>query len=173
MNTDASATQLDETKRKQEELKQRAKKIIGQVYTQLTKGCGKEFCTNKDCASNKVVWKDKTMSEKDALKIAIQFTKTLNTNPNNLKLCSPDIAPKTIQLEELIEFDKLTDEQKLERYIEVFSCPFSLSFSFLKDRDYYLTTDNHNIDFEAVEKYYSQLENIFGEERIVDEYLKT
>jgi len=46
-----------------------------------------------------------------------------------------------------------------------------LSFSFLKDRDNYLEIEHHNIDFEAVEKFYNVLENIFGEEKVVAMYL--
>jgi hypothetical protein len=162
----------EEEQRKINEKKERAKKIIGQVYNQLTKGCGKEFCTNKDCASNKVAWKDKKLSEKDALKLAIQFTKTLNTNPNTLKLCSSEIRPKTIQFEELSQLESASCDELESRFLEVFSCPFTLSFSFLKDREYYLQTEHHNIDFEAVERYYRVLETKCGEDVMVQFYLK-
>jgi len=40
--------QKEEEKKIENSKKERAKKIIGQVYSQLTKGCGREFCTNKD-----------------------------------------------------------------------------------------------------------------------------
>lgn len=161
-----------EEQKRLNEKKERAKKIIGQVYNQLTKGCGKEFCTNKDCASNKVAWKDKKLSEKDALKLAIQFTKTFNTNPNTLKLCSAEIRPKTIQFEELSQLETASCDELESRFLEVFSCPFTLSFSFLKDREYYLQTEQHNIDFEAVERYYRVLESKCGEDVMVQFYLK-
>jgi len=41
-----ASEQKQDTKR--EEQRNRGKQIISQVYHQLTKGCGKEFCTNKD-----------------------------------------------------------------------------------------------------------------------------
>lgn len=151
--------------------KQRAKQIIGQLYTQLTKGWGKEFCTNKDWASNKVAWKDRKLSEKEALKLAIQLTRTINISSNEkFKFCTLGIKPKTIQMEEFDAMNSYSEEQLSSRYNEVFSWPFSLSFSFLMDRENYLEVENHNIDFEAVEKYFSIIEKTFGEERAVKLY---
>ena len=153
--------------------KLRAKQIIGQLYNQLTKGWGKEFCTNKDCASNKIVWKDRKLSEKEALKLAIQLTKSINSTTNwSFKFCTPGIKPKTIQVEEFDAIETYTEEQLSSRYNEVFSWPFSLSFSFLMDRENYLEVENHNIDFEAVEKYYSIIERTFKEERSVDLFVE-
>lgn len=108
-------------KSKQDELKLKAKKIISQIYNQLTKGCGKEFCTNKDCASNKVVWRDRKLSDKEALKMAIQFTKTLNSKQAGLKLCSVESRPKTVQFDELEIMGTLNDEELSDRFLEVFS----------------------------------------------------
>lgn len=151
--------------------KQRAKQIIGQLYTQLTKGCGKEFWTNKDWASNKLAWKDRKLSEKEALKLAIQLTRTISvSSTEKFRFCTPRIKPKTIQMEEFDAMKDYTEEQLSSRYNEVFSDPFSLSFSFLKDRENYLEVDNHNIDFETVEKYYSTFEKSFGEEKAVEFY---
>lgn len=108
-------------KSKQDELKLKAKQIISQIYNQLTKGCGKEFCTNKDCASNKVVWRDRKLSETEALKMAIQFTKTLNSKQAGLKLCSVESRPKTVQVDELENLGTLNEEELSARFLEVFS----------------------------------------------------
>jgi hypothetical protein len=47
MEVDAPPVQSEEDKLNDEK-KKRAKQIVTQVYNQLTKGCGREFCTNKD-----------------------------------------------------------------------------------------------------------------------------
>jgi len=171
MEVDSEVVVTEEAKQTQNK-KDRVKQIVQQIYIQLTKGCGREFCTNADCASNKVAWKDKKMSQNEAFKIGIQFVKTLNTNPNTLKLCSSHIRPSTIQEKEVKVLEDTDPEEILRRYKEVFSCPFSLSFSFLKDEESYLETDIHNIDFDAVQDYYKKLETAFGEEKMVEVYLE-
>lgn len=110
------------------------------------------------------------MSEQEALKIAIQFVRTIGAKTNKLKLCSSNICPKTIQREELSTMDQLDNDQLYQRYLEVFSSPFSLSFSFLKNREFYLETEEHNIDFEAVEELYNIIQNRLGEEKSIALY---
>mmetsp|Transcript_16157 Transcript_16157/g.15876 ORF Transcript_16157/g.15876 Transcript_16157/m.15876 type:complete len:761 (+) Transcript_16157:22-2304(+) len=155
---------VNEEKKLIEDKKQRAKKIVTQVFCQLTKGCGREFCTNKDCASNKMKFKDRNLTEKEALKIAIQFVKTMGSDSNKIKLCPSATIPKTIQIEELAQLSEATKEDFEKRFLEVFSSPFTLSFSFLKDREIYLKTDTHNIDFDKLSEFYKIFDAKFDEE---------
>jgi hypothetical protein len=48
MDVDQPSLEGQEKQKKMDEKKERAKKVIGQIYLQLTKGCGREFCTNKN-----------------------------------------------------------------------------------------------------------------------------
>jgi len=108
------------------------------------------------------------LSEKEALAIAINFAKTLGANTNDLKVCTHSITPKTIQFEELEILCEMNNDQIIDRFKEVFSSPFSLSFSFLHDRDYYLEIENHNIDLEFLDKFYQMLDKKIGEEKLSD-----
>ena len=107
------------------------------MINQLTKGCGKEYCTNDNCASNKYIWKDskhpsppEKLTKQEAFKIAVQMAKTISHDCESA-LCSELKVPKTLQGSDLEDFVSLSEDEKAERFMDVFSSPFSLCFSFL------------------------------------------
>ena len=78
-------------------------------------------------------------------------------------LCSELKVPKTLQGSDLEDFVSLTEDEKAEWFMDVFSSPFSLCFSFLREPEQYLWKDDCNVDFDSLAKIYSNIIDSFDQ----------